>query len=116
MILSGPAVAHFDLEFRILFARSKPINPKLSSSCKKSGMFDQLLRRTKASSDWMKENFLRMEFFYLRAFIENMRKKQNFLIASREAKCESNIVMQASPPLTEKNISAVMRPRWSIER
>ncbi|CAM5099132.1 unnamed protein product [Natator depressus] len=116
LILSGPAVAHFDLEFRILFARSKPINPKLSSSCKKSGMFDQLLRRTKASSDWMKENFLRMEFFYLRAFVENMRKKQSFLITSREAKCESNIIMQASPPLTEKNVSAVMRPRWSIER
>ncbi|XP_038226194.1 protein FAM83D-A-like isoform X2 [Dermochelys coriacea] len=85
LILSGPAVAHFDLEFQILFARSKPINPKLSSSCKKNGMFDQLVRRTKASSDWIKENFLRMEFFYLRAFVENMRRKQSFLYASREA-------------------------------
>uniref|UniRef100_A0A674JGV6 Scaffolding anchor of CK1 domain-containing protein n=1 Tax=Terrapene triunguis TaxID=2587831 RepID=A0A674JGV6_9SAUR len=116
LILSGPAVAHFDLEFRILFARSKPINPKLSSSCKKSGMFNQLVRRTKASSDLMKENFLRMDFFYLRAFVGNMRRKQSFLYASREAKCESNIIMQASPPLTERNVSAVMRPRWSIER
>ncbi|XP_053902298.1 protein FAM83D-A-like [Malaclemys terrapin pileata] len=117
LILSGPAVAHFDLEFRILFARSKPINPKLSSSCKKSGMFNPLVRRTKASSDLMKENFLRMDFFYLRAFVGNMRRKQSFLYASREAyKCESNIIMQASPPLTERNVSAVMRPRWSIER
>ncbi|XP_050773618.1 protein FAM83D-A-like [Gopherus flavomarginatus] len=116
LILSGPAVAHFDLEFRILFAQSKPINPKLSSSCKKSGMFNQLIRRTKVPSDLMKENFLRMDFFYLRAFVGNVRRKQSFLYASREAKCKSNIIMQASPPLTERNVSAVMRPRWSIER
>ncbi|XP_067410508.1 protein FAM83D-A-like [Emydura macquarii macquarii] len=116
LILSGPTVTQFDLEFRILYAQSKPINPKLLSSCKKSGMFDQLVRRTKASRDLMKENFLRMEFFYLRAFVGNLRRKRSWLYASREAKCESNIIMQASLPLTERNVSAVMRPPWSIER
>ncbi|XP_074867842.1 protein FAM83D-A-like [Carettochelys insculpta] len=116
LILSGPVVAHFDLEFRILFARSKSINSKLSFNCKKSGMFDQLLRRTKASRDLMKENFLRMEIFYLRAFVGNRRRKQSWLYASRETKCESNIIMQVSPPLPERNVSAAIRPRWSIER
>nr|XP_006117087.1 protein FAM83D-like [Pelodiscus sinensis] len=116
LILSGPVVTHFDMEFRILFAQSKPINPKLSSSCKKSGLVDQLVKRTKASRDSMKEGFFRMEFFYLRAFVGNMRRKQSWLCATREGKCESNIIMQVSPMLTERNVSAVIRPHWSIER
>ncbi|KAM9372273.1 protein FAM83D-B-like [Phaethornis superciliosus] len=43
LILSGPAVAHFDLEFRILYARSKPINLKEFASCKKNEVLDQLV-------------------------------------------------------------------------
>jgi len=116
LILSGPAVAHFDLEFRILYARSKPINLKELSSCKKNKVLDQLVRITVASRDSTRENFLRMEFLYLRAFVGNLKRKRSWLHASREAVYLSNNAMHASPPLTKRNVSLVMRPHWIIER
>ncbi|NXJ75671.1 FA83D protein, partial [Trogon melanurus] len=116
LILSGPAVAHFDLEFRILYSRSKPINLKEFSGCKKNKVLDQLVRITVASRDVTRENFLRMEFLYLRAFVGNLKRKRSWLHASREAVYVSNNVMHASPPLTKRNGSLVMRPRWSVER
>nr|XP_009491043.1 PREDICTED: protein FAM83D-like [Pelecanus crispus] len=116
LILSGPAVAHFDLEFRILYARSKPINLKELSSCKKNKVLDQLVRITVASRDLTRENFLRMEFLYLRAFVGNLKRKRSWLHASREAVYVSNNAMHASPPLTKRNGSLVMRPHWIIER
>ncbi|KAM6053272.1 protein FAM83D-B-like [Theristicus caerulescens] len=116
LILSGPAVAHFDLEFRILYARSKPINLKEFSSCKKNKVLDHLVRITVASRDLTRENFLRMEFLYLRAFVGNLKRKRSWLHASREAVYVSNNAMHASPPLTKRNGSLVMRPHWIIER
>ncbi|NXE72426.1 FA83D protein, partial [Cochlearius cochlearius] len=116
LILSGPAVAHFDLEFRILYARSKPINLKELSSCKKNKVLDQLVRITVASRDVTRQNFLRMEFLYLRAFVGNVKRKRSWLHASREAVYVSSNAMHASPPLTKRNVSLVMRPHWIIER
>lgn len=116
LILSGPAVAHFDHEFRILYARSKPVNLREFSSNKKSKVLDQLVRITVASRDLTRENFLRMEFLYLRAFVGNLKRKRNWLHASREAVYVSNNAMHASPPLTKRNGSQVMRPHWIIER
>ncbi|KAK4812774.1 hypothetical protein QYF61_020394 [Mycteria americana] len=116
LILSGPAVAHFDLEFRILYARSKPINLKELSSCKKNKVLDQLVRITVASRELTRENFLRMEFLYLRAFVGNLKMKQSWLRASREAVYVSNNAMHASLPLTKRNGSLVMWPHWIIER
>ncbi|XP_052645495.1 protein FAM83D-B-like isoform X1 [Harpia harpyja] len=116
LILSGPAVAHFDLEFRILYARSKPINLKELPSCKKNKVLDQLVRITVASRDLTRENFLRMEFLYLRAFVGNLKWKRSWLHAAREAVYVSNNAMHASPPLTKRNGSLVMRPHWIIER
>ncbi|XP_026718065.1 protein FAM83D-B-like [Athene cunicularia] len=116
LILSGPVVAHFDLEFRILYSRSKPINLKELSSCKKNTVLDQLVRITVASRDSTRENFLGMEFFYLRAFVGNLKRKRSWLHASREAVYMSNNAMHASPPLTKRNGSLVMRPHWIVER
>ncbi|KAM9178398.1 protein FAM83D-A-like [Mergus octosetaceus] len=116
LILSGPAVAHFDQEFRVLYARSKPVNFREFSSSKKSKVLDQLVRITVASRDLTRENFLRMEFLYLRAFVGNLKRKRNWLHASREAVYVSNNAMHASPPLTKRNGSQVMRPHWIIER
>nr|XP_009669434.1 PREDICTED: protein FAM83D-like [Struthio camelus australis] len=114
LILSGPAVAHFDLEFRILYARSKPVNFKELSSCKRNKVLDQLVRITVASRDFTRENFLRMEFLYLRAFVGNLKRKRSWLHASREAVYVPNNAMHVSPPLT--NSSTVMRPYWIVER
>ncbi|XP_051659011.1 protein FAM83D-B-like [Manacus candei] len=116
LILSGPAVAHFDLEFQILHARSKPISLKELSSCKKNKVLDQLVRITVASRDMTRENFLRMDFLYLRAFVGNLKRKRSGLHASREAVYVPNNAMHTSPPLTKRNGSLVMRPHWIIER
>ncbi|NWH91085.1 FA83D protein, partial [Aegithalos caudatus] len=116
LILSGPAVAHFDLEFRILHSRSKPINLKEFSSCKKNRVWDQLFRITVASRDVTREHFLRMEFLYLRAFVGDLKRKRSWLHGSREAVHAPNAAMHASPPLTKRNGSLVMRPHWIIER
>ncbi|XP_074775971.1 protein FAM83D-B-like [Athene noctua] len=116
LILSGPVVAHFDLEFRILYSQSKPINLKELSSCKKNKVLDQLVRITVASRDSTRENFLGMEFLYLRAFVGNLKRKRSWLHASREAVYMSNNAMHASPPLTKRNGSLVMRPHWIVER
>ncbi|NXN24186.1 F83DA protein, partial [Nycticryphes semicollaris] len=116
LILSGPAVAHFDLEFRILYSRSKPINLKELSSCRKSRVLDQLVRITVASRDLSRENSLRMEFLYLRAFVGNLKRKRDWLHASREALYVSSNAVHASPPLTKRNDSLVMRPHWIVER
>ncbi|NXE17891.1 FA83D protein, partial [Ardeotis kori] len=116
LILSGPAVAHFDLEFRILYARSKPINLKELSSCKKNKVLDHLVRITVASRDLTRENFLRMEFLYLRAFVGNIKRKRSYLHASREAVYVSSNAMHTSPLLTKRNGSLVMRPHWIIAR
>ncbi|XP_004687437.1 PREDICTED: protein FAM83D [Condylura cristata] len=43
VILSGQVVEHFDLEFRILYAQSKPISSKLLSNFRISGKFDHLV-------------------------------------------------------------------------
>ncbi|XP_055977796.1 protein FAM83D [Sorex fumeus] len=43
VVLSGQVVEHFDLEFRILYAQSKPISAKLLSSFRISGKFDHLV-------------------------------------------------------------------------
>ncbi|KAM6248394.1 protein FAM83D-B-like [Porphyrio hochstetteri] len=116
LILSGPAVAHFDLEFRILYARSKPINLREMSSYRKNTVLDQLLRITVSSRDLTRENSLRMEFLYLRAFVGNMKRKRSWLHASREALYTSSNAMHTSPPLTKRNDSPVMRPHWVVER
>ncbi|NXN94307.1 FA83D protein, partial [Rhinopomastus cyanomelas] len=116
LILSGPAVAHFDLEFRILYSQSKPINLKELTCGKKSNVLDQLVRLTMDSRDGTRENLLRMEFLYLRAFVGNLKKKRSWLHASREAVYVSHNALHTSPPLTKGNGSLVMRPRWVVER
>ncbi|XP_066243913.1 protein FAM83D [Saccopteryx leptura] len=51
VILSGQVVEHFDLEFRILYAQSKPISAKLLSSFRISGKFDHLVDRKPPSKE-----------------------------------------------------------------
>ncbi|ELK25904.1 CTP synthase 2 [Myotis davidii] len=51
VILSGQVVEHLDLEFRILYAQSKPISSKLLSSFQISGKFDHLVDRKPLSKE-----------------------------------------------------------------
>ncbi|XP_058535729.1 protein FAM83D isoform X1 [Ochotona princeps] len=60
VILSGQVVEHFDLEFRILYAQSKPISSKLLSSFRISGRFDHLADWKPQSKELTLGNLLRM--------------------------------------------------------
>ncbi|XP_048205147.1 protein FAM83D [Perognathus longimembris pacificus] len=60
VILSGQVVEHFDLEFRILYAQSKPISSKLLSNFRFHGRFDQLADRKPLSKELTLGNLLRM--------------------------------------------------------
>ncbi|XP_027722973.1 protein FAM83D [Vombatus ursinus] len=60
VILSGQVVEHFDLEFRILYAQSKPISSKLLSVCRNSDKFDHLINRKPLSRELTLGNLLRM--------------------------------------------------------
>ncbi|PNI60069.1 FAM83D isoform 1 [Pan troglodytes] len=60
VILSGQVVEHFDLEFRILYAQSKPISPKLLSHFQSSNKFDHLTNRKPQSKELTLGNLLRM--------------------------------------------------------
>ncbi|XP_004430459.1 PREDICTED: protein FAM83D [Ceratotherium simum simum] len=60
VILSGQVVEHFDLEFRILYAQSKPISSKLLSNFRISGRFDHLVDRKPLPKELTLGNLLRL--------------------------------------------------------
>ncbi|XP_033623083.1 protein FAM83D [Fukomys damarensis] len=60
VILSGQVVEHFDLQFRILYAQSKPISPKLLSNFQISGKFDHLVGRKPLTKELTLGNLLCM--------------------------------------------------------
>ncbi|XP_007932857.1 protein FAM83D [Orycteropus afer afer] len=60
VILSGQVVEHFDLEFRILYAQSKPISSKLLSNFRISSKFDHLVDRKPPSKELTLGNLLRL--------------------------------------------------------
>ncbi|XP_036683440.1 protein FAM83D [Balaenoptera musculus] len=60
VILSGQVVEHFDLEFRILYAQSKPISSKLLSSFRISGRFDHLINQKPLCKELTLGNLLRL--------------------------------------------------------
>ncbi|XP_008847803.1 protein FAM83D [Nannospalax galili] len=73
VILSGQVVEHFDLEFRILYAQSKPISSKLLSNFRISGKFDHLADRKPQSKELTLGNLLRMRL----ARLSSTPKKTN---------------------------------------
>ncbi|XP_045837820.1 protein FAM83D [Meles meles] len=60
VILSGQVVEHFDLEFRILYAQSKPISSKLLSNFRISGKFDHLVDPKPLSKELTLGSLLRL--------------------------------------------------------
>ncbi|KAL1786857.1 FAM83D [Sigmodon hispidus] len=73
VILSGQVVEHFDLEFRILYAQSKPINSRLLSNFQISGKFDHLIDRKPQSKEPTLGNLLRIRL----ARLSSTPKKTN---------------------------------------
>ncbi|CAH6776870.1 protein FAM83D [Phodopus roborovskii] len=73
VILSGQVVEHFDLEFRILYAQSKPISSKLLSNFQISGKFDHLADPKPQSKEPTLGNLLRIRL----ARLSSTPKKTN---------------------------------------
>nr|XP_004666695.1 protein FAM83D [Jaculus jaculus] len=86
VILSGQVVEHFDLEFRILYAQSKPISSKLLSDFRISGKFDHLADRRPQSKELTLGNLLRWRLARLSS---TPRKPDVGLEAPTEDKPES---------------------------
>ncbi|KAK6479401.1 protein FAM83D-like [Huso huso] len=59
--LSGQVSEHFDEEFRILYAQSKPLNPKAPASCRNSGVYDHLATKLPAARELPLGNLLGVE-------------------------------------------------------
>ncbi|XP_028590827.2 protein FAM83D [Podarcis muralis] len=62
LLLSGQVVEHFDLEFRILYARSKPLDPKQPSSYRNSDASEHMNSKATPCKDFTVHNLLRAEF------------------------------------------------------
>ncbi|XP_066481779.1 protein FAM83D-like [Tiliqua scincoides] len=62
LLLSGQVVEHFDLEFRILYAQSKPLKPKQPPSFKNSSSLEHLANKMTPCKDFTVGNLLRAEF------------------------------------------------------
>ncbi|XP_015668444.1 protein FAM83D [Protobothrops mucrosquamatus] len=62
LLLSGQIVEHFDLEFRILYAQSKPLNSKLPQSCRTNICHEHLVNKLTPCKDFTVGNLLRAEF------------------------------------------------------
>nr|XP_009669435.1 PREDICTED: protein FAM83D-like [Struthio camelus australis] len=75
LLLSGQVVEHFDLQFRILYAQSKPISPKWPSSCRSSGIFDHLVNKTELTKEYTMESNLRAEFARLSSTPKKLLKE-----------------------------------------
>ncbi|XP_009868360.1 PREDICTED: protein FAM83D [Apaloderma vittatum] len=75
LLLSGQVVEQFDLQFRILYAQSMPINPKWPSSCRTSGMFDHLVNRIESPQEYTVEGNLRAEFARLSSTPKKLLKE-----------------------------------------
>ncbi|XP_053169633.1 protein FAM83D-B-like [Hemicordylus capensis] len=113
LILSGPEVAQFRRRFRILYAQSKLVNTKMLVACKNARV-EQFFRKVMPSNELCERNILRMDFFYLRAFAENVKDKQAFSRVSWDTRCDSDIVVNVPPPVTKRKHSVFIRAQRSI--
>ncbi|NXS36226.1 F83DB protein, partial [Pomatostomus ruficeps] len=75
LVLSGQVVEHFDLQFRILYARSLPLSPQRPPSGRSSGVFDQLLSRAEPSREYTVEGNLRADFARLSSTPKRLLEK-----------------------------------------
>ncbi|XP_021574284.1 protein FAM83D [Carlito syrichta] len=101
VILSGQVVEHFDLEFRILYAQSKPISPKLLSNFQISIKFDHLTSECKPrSKEPTLGNLLRMR---LARFSSTPRKTDLDSEMSTEGKAETKRHGSESSTISEED-------------
>ncbi|XP_044517503.1 protein FAM83D [Gracilinanus agilis] len=99
VILSGQVVEHFDLEFRILYAQSKPISPKLLSVCRSSDKFDHLINRKSSSKELTLGNLLRRRL----ARLSSTPNKAEDSEVPAEVKLENNCYDAKTSTISEED-------------
>ncbi|XP_070600857.1 protein FAM83D [Erythrolamprus reginae] len=90
LLLSGQIVEHFDLEFRILYAQSKPLNSKLLQNDRTSVCHENLVNKVTPCKDFTVGNRLRAEFARLSSSpkklereIEQMKELQGGRVSAK---------------------------------
>ncbi|KAM9372075.1 protein FAM83D-like [Phaethornis superciliosus] len=119
LLLSGQVVEHFDLQFRILYAQSMPISPKCLSSCRNSGIFDDLANRTESPKVYTVEGNLRAEFARLASTPKKLLKELDLAEDTPGGKpcnlgdsclCEEEWLSDQEAIVEQKNVSTQTGP------
>ncbi|CAI9154653.1 unnamed protein product [Rangifer tarandus platyrhynchus] len=105
VILSGQVVEHFDLEFRILYAQSKPISSKLLSSFRISGRFDHLVEQKPLSKELTLGNLLRLRLARLSS---TPRKAE---LGGEEGRAEAGCGASKASTISEEDYFSSRRDR-----
>ncbi|XP_055293309.1 protein FAM83D [Moschus berezovskii] len=110
VILSGQVVEHFDLEFRILYAQSKPIGSKLLSSFRISGRFDHLVDQKPLSKELTLGNLLRLRLARLSS---TPRKAE---LGGEEGRAEAGCGASKASTISEEDYFSSHRDRLEGRR
>ncbi|XP_068843753.1 protein FAM83D [Capricornis sumatraensis] len=110
VILSGQVVEHFDLEFRILYAQSKPISSKLLSSFRISGRFDHLVDQKPLSKELTLGNLLRLRLARLSS---TPRKAE---LGGEEGRAEAGCGASKASTISEEDYFSSRRDRLEGRR
>nr|XP_020764745.1 protein FAM83D [Odocoileus virginianus texanus] len=110
VILSGQVVEHFDLEFRILYAQSKPISSKLLSSFRISGRFDHLVEQKLLSKELTLGNLLRLRLARLSS---TPRKAE---LGGEEGRAEAGCGASKASTISEEDYFSSRRDRLEGRR
>lgn len=110
VILSGQVVEHFDLEFRILYAQSKPISSKLLSSFRISGRFDHLVEQKPLSKELTLGNLLRLRLARLSS---TPRKAE---LGGEEGRAEAGCGASKASTISEEDYFSSRRDRLQGRR
>lgn len=110
VILSGQVVEHFDLEFRILYAQSKPISSKLLSSFRISGRFDHLVEQKPLSKELTLGNLLRLRLARLSS---TPRKAE---LGGEEGRAEAGCGASKASTISEEDYFSSRRDRLEGRR
>ncbi|KAJ1076403.1 hypothetical protein K5549_002443 [Capra hircus] len=110
VILSGQVVEHFDLEFRILYAQSKPISSQLLSSFRISGRFDHLVEQKPLSKELTLGNLLRLRLARLSS---TPRKAE---LGGEEGRAEAGCGASKASTISEEDYFSSRRDRLEGRR
>nr|XP_033770053.1 LOW QUALITY PROTEIN: protein FAM83D [Geotrypetes seraphini] len=103
LVLSGQVVEHFDLQYRILYAQSKPINPKLLSSFRTNGTFDYTLNQRLPPKELTLGKFLRLDLAKMSSTPKKVEDRKEVIADTKGAELERECTISDSFTIGEDN-------------